>query len=441
MRYENIKSILLIILVFVSVFLTWNLWTYQPNYETMEKSKNVAEVTLSEKQEVKKIIKPDMVIFHIKGEHHGTVNPVELDKISKDLSQWVFYDVRNYSNEVRNVNDIGHGNGNVEIIFPSDTPIELYRNVLNFQEKRLPSFTFDRIIINVDNPEKENGVVYFLSTNTQQVYISHISLSLLNNFNRIFYKNSERYPRYLSFRGKNNHLIFFPEGKTDVMRVEYLPVTINSEKFKDALFSDPSFVQKSTISQKEEEYTNGSSKMSINNSTNMLLYVNPTSDTEFTDNPKDLVKRSIDFVNEHGGWTDAYRYVDMDEYNHQATFRFYSMDGYPVFNEDGMSEINEIWGKNEINKYIRPNISLEQPLKSEMQKVTCPSGSEALEFLKEKKNFKSELLQNLVLGYQMEKDVKEPRLVYLEPAWFYQYDGKWGMINLEDLGGVQHGLE
>ena len=56
MRYENIKSGILTFLVLVSILLTWNLWTYQPNYETMENSNYVEEVTVSEKQEVQKIV-------------------------------------------------------------------------------------------------------------------------------------------------------------------------------------------------------------------------------------------------------------------------------------------------------------------------------------------------------------------------------------------------
>ena len=42
MRYEKIKSIILTLLVLVSILLTWNLWTYQPNYDTMENSNTVS---------------------------------------------------------------------------------------------------------------------------------------------------------------------------------------------------------------------------------------------------------------------------------------------------------------------------------------------------------------------------------------------------------------
>ncbi|HJV17260.1 MAG TPA: two-component system activity regulator YycH [Bacillales bacterium] len=440
MKYENFKSTILMFLVFVSILLTWNLWTYQPNYETMEKSNNVDEVTLGEKQEVKKIIKPDKVLFHFKGEHYGISNTNDLDKLMREMGQWVFYDVRNYPGSVPNINEIIHGNGNAEIVFPAEIPVELYRNVLKFSDKKLPTFNFDRIIINVENSDKDNGIVYFVSTTNQHVYVSHISPTFLNNFNRNYYRNASQYTRYFVFKPTEKRLIFLPSGIKEMMSYKYLPFTLNSEEFKKALFRDPSFVQKSFVPN-GEEYTNGSSKMNVNYDTNMLLYVNPTAVTDYDESSMDLVKRGIDFVNEHGGWTDPYRYVGKDEYNHKVTFRLYSMEGYPVFGEKGISEINEVLGRNEINKYVRPSISLELPLKSETKKVSIPTANNALDYLEQQKNFKLEQLEDIILGYRMERDSKEPRLILLKPTWFYRYNNTWNMINMEDLEGVKHGLE
>jgi regulatory protein YycH of two-component signal transduction system YycFG len=440
MKYENSKSIILLILVLVSILLTWNLWTFQPNYETMEKSNNVDEVSLREKQEVKKIIKPDRALFHSKGEHYGTTNTEQLDKLVKELGQWDFYDVKNYTNSVENINELIHGNGNAEIVFPADVPVELYRNVLKFGDKKLPTFNFDRIVINVENSEKENGFVYFVSTTNQQVYISHISATFLSNFNRNFFKNADQYPSYFTFNPSEKQTLFLPKNMTELMEYKYLPVTLNSEEFKEALFNDPSFVQKSFVP-KGEEYTNASSKMNINYDSHMLLYVNPTVDTNYAESSIELVKRSIDFVNEHGGWTDPYRYVQKDEDHHKITFRLYSLDGYPVFNDIGMSEIQEVWGRNEINKYVRPSTSLELPLRSEMRKVSIPTASDALNFLQHKKDFKMEQLEDVMLGYQMVRDPKESRLILLKPAWFYRYNKTWSMIKMEDLEDGKHGLE
>lgn len=440
MKYENMKSGILAILVLVSIFFTWNLWTYQPNYDTMESSKTLDEVMLREKQDVERIIRPDRVMYHIKDEHYGTTKTDELDKIIKEISKWTFVEVKNYTGKLENFNAFAHAPGNAEIIFPGEVPIQLYRNVLKIEGKKIPSFNFDRIVINVENSGSENGIVYFISTETQQVFTSHISSANLSGFNRDFFKNATRLPRYFAYEASATRTIYLPEDETEMWTYKYLPVTLNSEEFKDALFRNPSFVQKSSISN-GEEYTNDSSKMTVDYDTNMLSYVYPTAEDNYVENSYDLVKKSIDFVNEHGGWTDPYRYVAKNEFSRSVTFRLYTDDGYPVFNERGLSEIFEVWGRNELSIYTRPNIALELPLTTETQLVVRPSGHKALEFLQSKRNFKPELLEDLMLGYRIERDSDENRLIVLEPAWFYRYDHTWGQISIEDLGGLKHGLE
>jgi regulatory protein YycH of two-component signal transduction system YycFG len=439
MKYENSKSVILTILILVSIVLTWNLWTYQPNFEMMENGNVVAEVTLKEKQELHKIIRPDLALFHSNGDHYGTTHAVDLDKIMGEIRKWSFYDVRNYTEEVEDIKELVHGNGNAELVFPAEVPIEIYRSVLKFEEKRIPAFNFNRIIINVENSEKEEGTVYFISADYQQVFVSHISPGLLNDFNRNFFKNTEQYQPYFAYEATEQRTVFIPDGHLEMIEYTYLPVVLNSEAFKEALF-DPSFVQRGTVSG-VEEYSDVSSKMTVNHDTNMLLYVNPTRETDYVDNAYDLLMRSIDFINGHGGWTDPYRYVEKDVKRKSVKFRLYSTDGYPVFNESGMSEIQEVWGRDEITKYVRPNIALELPLTTEMENVTLPSGSEVMGYLKSRKNFKPELLEQLVLGYEMKKDTGVNKLILLEPAWFYRYNQSWGQITKEDLGGLLHGLE
>jgi regulatory protein YycH of two-component signal transduction system YycFG len=408
----------------------------------MENNKTVAEVTVSEKQEVKKIVRPDSVIFHVKGSHYGTNNPNELDKMMKEISSWTISDVKNDSNKVKNVDDLARGNGYVEFIFPGDVPFELYRSVLNIEGKKIPGFNFNRIIINVNQLERGNGMVYFASTDTQQVYISHISAANLNEFTRDYYKNSTHYPKYFAFKASEKRTFYLPEAKTEMTTYNYVPVTLNSDEFKDALFDDPSFVQRSTVPH-GEEFTNDSSKLTVNYDSNILQYINPTATVDsYVASSYDLVKRSIDFVNEHGGWTDSFRYVSNNEKERSVTFRLYSTEGFPIFNDNGLSQITEVWGSDQINKYVRPNITLDLPLITEMQKVTPPSGHEVISLFQSTKNFKPELLEELVLGYQMEKGSDSNKLIVLKPTWFYRYNKSWGQITSEDLeGGLVHGLE
>jgi regulatory protein YycH of two-component signal transduction system YycFG len=440
MKYESSKSVILTILIMVSIVLTWNLWTYQPKFDLMENGNNVPEVTLKERRELHEVIRPDLMLFHSNGQHYGTTNAVELNEIMSEIRKWSIYDVKDYSDQVEDIKELVHGSGNAELVFPTDIPIDIYRSVLKFEEKRIPAFNFNRIIIDVNNSEKGNGTVYFISADYQQVYMSHISPALLNEFNRDFFKRADQYQRYFAYEATEQRTVFIPDGELEMMEYTYLPVVLNSDAFKEALFSDPSFVQRGTVSG-VEEFSDVSSKMTVNYDTNMLNYVNPTRESDYVDNAYDLLMRSIDFINGHGGWTDTYRYVEKDVKRKSVKFRLYNMDGYPVFNSNGMSEIREVWGRNEITRYVRPNIALELPLTTEMVSVTLPSGSEVLGYLKSRKNFKPELLEKLVLGYEMTRENDENKLILLEPAWFYRYNQTWGQITKEDLGGVLHGLE
>ncbi|WP_442597203.1 YycH family regulatory protein [Neobacillus sp. D3-1R] len=440
MTYENIKSTILTFLVLSSFFLTWNLWTYQPNYELMENTKYVQEVAIGEKRDIKKVVKPDKVIFHYQNSHYGTINTVEIDKMIHEMSDWNIYDLKNYTNKVEDFTQTIHGNGNVEIIFPEKVPIDIYKNVLDFENKSLPRFSFDRIVIDMDNIQKETGTIYFVDYEKKIVFISHVSSTNLTNFNRSFYKVAYRYPSYFLYQPSKEKALFIPENDTNMIQYKYFPDFLDSDKFKEALFTDPSFVQKSPIPE-GEEFTNGSSKMNIYKNSNLLFYVNPIEESEFVGNSIEILQRGIEFINEHAGWTDPYRYVGLDLLNQKVTFRLYSSDGYPVFNESGMSEIIEVWGRNEINKYLRPNFSLDLPLRSEMSEITTPSGKKIIEFLEKQKGFKPESLTDLRLGYHMEKDPKEPKLIVLEPSWFYRYNDKWGQIRLDAVKGERNGLE
>ncbi|HYK74236.1 MAG TPA: two-component system activity regulator YycH [Pseudoneobacillus sp.] len=444
MTYENIKSTILTFLVLGSFFLTWNLWTYQPNYELMENTNYVQEVSIGEKKDIKKVVKPDQVIFHYQNSHYGTMSTIEIDKMIREISEWNIYDLKNYTNKVEDFNRTLHGEGNVEILFPEKVPVSIYKNVLDFENKSLPRFSFDRIVINMDNIQKETGTIYFVSYDEKKVFISHVSSTDLTNFNQTFFKTSYRFPKYFLYQPTKDLDLFLPENVTVMMKYKYYPDYLDSDKFKEALFTDPSFVQKSFIPEGEEfgeEYTNGSSKMNIYKNKNLLFYVNPIEESELVGNSSEILQKGIEFINEHAGWTDPYRFVGMDAINQKVTFRLYSSDGYPVFNENGMSEIIEVWGKNEINKYLRPNFTLDLPLRSEMSEIPTPSGREIIEFLKNQKGIKPEYLSDLRLGYHMEKDPKEPKLIVLEPSWFYRYNGTWAQIRLDVVKGERNGLE
>ena len=76
-------------------------------------------------------------------------------------------------------------------------------------------------------------------------------------------------------------------------------------------------------------------------------------------NTDGLLQKSINFVNNHGGWTDNYRFVGLDKGRKIAHFQIYGPDGYPVFGENNpISKIEIDWAATEVSRYLRNNFSL-----------------------------------------------------------------------------------
>ncbi|PWW31050.1 regulatory protein YycH of two-component signal transduction system YycFG [Cytobacillus oceanisediminis] len=437
MTYENIKTIILTILVATSALLTWNLWTYQPNYETMEKTNTVQEVAIAAKKDVSKIVRPDTLLFHLgSNQHYGTVNPSEIEKTIKEISRWNFTDFENITAQVNGIPSFVHNEGKAVIVYPDSIPIELYKTVIKVDDKDLTNFQFDRIVIDVKEHHKEDGIVYFVSVDSQQVFRSHVPASFIQSFKNEFFKYSPEYKEYISYEASNSRTLFLPAHDTKMARYQYLSKELDSEKYKNALFSDPSVVQKN-YQPSEEEYNDNVSLLRVNFDKNTLRYVKLAAGNNPTIQSTDLLKKSIDFINEHAGWTDNYLFAEMNELNHRVTFRLYDSSGYPVFSEDPkISEIRQVWGQNE--EYLRSNFQL--GLRTESTEVSLSSGDSIIKYLKKLEGFDSKSLEDVALGYKMIKD-SQTMFVRLEPSWFYRYEGEWKSISLDETGGMNNGLE
>ncbi|WP_336989725.1 YycH family regulatory protein [Bacillus infantis] len=439
MTYEDIKSIILAVLVSGSILLTWSLWTYQPTSEQLGEENTVQEVELEAKKDVGDLIEPNMALFHYEDSQHlGTLSAEETEKLLTEIKKWNFDDFSDITDEVGNIDLFVQEAGHAEIIYPGITPMNLYKEILQIKDRRLENIYFNKMVIDMQTGQK-SGIVYFVDTERGRVYKTGVGLSNIQNFNTRFYRlasasTNPAFARYAPFdTGKK--LIFIPENKVEMPRYSFLSEEYESERFKEALFDDLDSVQKSYLGT-GEEFTNESSLLRIDQ--NMVEFKNPTPEDNESLSPDNLLKKSINYVNAHGGWTDNYRYVRMDENKHQVFFRIYR-NNYPVFSEDlNLSEIQLRWGGSEILAYFRNNFKLANLISS--ADVTLRSGPEILDYLQKKEDFEAGKLEDITLGYQLDKKSKT-ELIQLEPSWFYKYEGKWQQISTFEPGGNDYGLE
>jgi len=427
MKYETIKSIVLTMLVCTSVFFTWSLWTYQPKYDFIENAKYIQNVPVSNVAvDYGTVIQPRHIFIHKNGNHYGITHHSDIYKFMKELKTWTFDHFEDISEIIKKEKFLSfvHGKGQIEIIYPDDIPIEMYRTIFQIEDRDIEKVRFDRIIIPIDESKQEINV-YFICANERRVYKAVAQRASIEHIKQTYYTQAERYTSFLSYDINETKFLFLPARPLVLNRLQYYMDELSTERFKDALFADPSFVKKDVLAF-GEEYTDGSRLMDVDLSKKLLLYVNPAARGEIKTSDPNVLQKSIDFVNDHGGWTDTYYFDRLDENDRKVTFRLFA-NGYPVFNRYGMAEIIQIWGENEIISYQRPLFTLAIPDRVSLP-ITLPSGYEVIDQLKKQKNIQHELIDDIVIGYELIRDTERENIVMLEPAWYCLYNGTWRKV-------------
>lgn len=439
MSKEGIKSIFLTALVILSLFLTWNIWTYSPNFAEINQPQYMEDVTISNKQEIASIVQPVQVLYHTDDEHYGSSSEDVLGNVMDSVIGWTFTNFEDVSSEFssRELQNFMKKNGSSEIIFADEVPLLLYKQVIDIEDRELPDVEFNRISIRTASEHGSSSNVYFINTNTEAVYrlsAEAADVKELNEEIKTIYETFQPFSLYEVAEGKSFYL---PSTELKINSYKYYTELLDEREFRDALFEDPKLVRQNETGR---GYTDGLSKMNVNTDTMMLNYIDPSQEKSMKVSASELLNRSIQFVNEHAGWEENYRFAEMNIDEQEVTFRLYT-DGLPVFNSDGMSEIIQVWRQDEIYSYDRPFFTMNFPVPPGTKEVTVLSGEEAVAQLLKLEDFQVELLEDLAIGYEMTRDSNESRLITLEPKWHYKYNGVWQPLTSTVAGGVDDGLE
>ncbi|MDL0437767.1 MULTISPECIES: two-component system activity regulator YycH [unclassified Niallia] len=439
MNYENIKSLVLTILVMLSLLMYYLLWTDQGNTTELPTDNIVEPEKIGSKKEVADIVRPDRIFQHVDGETYGTISMDEINSVLEVLKTVEYGSLENISEEINDIPSfIKQETDSMEIRFPGQTPFSLYRDILHIEESNL--FNFDTILVSYNLVNEDEGTVYFISEKENKVYKSNIFVSYINNIKDL-QKNitaeETPYNAYFSYQA-GSKLIYLPTEETEINRYIYKSETVDSSRLKNAIFTNSSLAQKS-VETNQEVYTDDTSILRVIKDTHVVNFKSTSGITVNELSPNQIIENSIDFVNSHGGWVNSFLYVGNDNDQSTINFRIYNETGFPVFNlKNGLSSIKVSWENNKIEQFITSNLTITaKPIDTTTQKLD--SGSSVLKEIKSSENFDPDKLEAIVPGYDMV--ITNPSYVYLEPSWFYLYNGQWRQLGEVKTGGTKSGLE
>ncbi|EPC8408277.1 YycH family regulatory protein [Bacillus thuringiensis] len=411
MSMENFKTIVLINLVVISLFLTFNLWTYVPDSTSMQNAKFVQGNEGTNQTKISDVVRPTSIIVHKDKNHYGSRREADIESIYKPLEVGELHEFREISITKGDFLSYVHGEGKIELVFPTDIPFDAVKSMFNMKEKSTdkPKY-FNRILLDSSRSKDQEIKINFVSDGDNfKIYeakLSGVYLKDIVNAQNQFIVSAKP---YFDYQINDMKKLFLPDGTTELNNITYISSNLAVDTFKNALFSDPRYLSPITEISKET-FTDGIRSMEIENDRHMLKYKNSSVLTEKTIDNLMLLQKSFEFVSGHSGSLDSYRLDYMNK--GETVFRLHE-DGYSVFNTDGLAELRQKWGSEEVMEYERPLLSLNT--KGIEQKVTLPSGHVVIASLENNPEIKKQVIKDIGIGYKLSLD---GQVVRLQPIWY-----------------------
>lgn len=446
-NYERIKTGLLIGLVGLSMVLTWQLWTFQPDIALLdETTKYIPSEAMSEERRLADVIWPEQMIIH-KQDQYAIIQP-------DDYRYQTFYEkLLNVSIDEEKINELEPSSNmlkqdGTEMIFPTSIPTDVFLGLFQIdqQEISLSLSEFDRLFLYVESQDERVHMRLF--SNEQREVIDIETNVTGKDFNRTYLASFSDDLEAVKVNGESsdslfNPAIYVPKNRVKAKKLSFTVSPISGEFFRHALFTDPDSVKYYRQSDNEESYTDGSRIINIRTNGLFMEYNNPVFSEARDRSSRHIVNRSFDFINGHGGWTDDYLLSgwEANELRDTAEYRLH-VNHYPVISFEGINQMVLRVGRSgkQTENYNRPLFYLDsQPIDAK-EEMELPSGEEVIEKLKEtNEEFDMNRLEKVIIGYEM--NMPSRSFVTVEPSWFAMYNGRWQKVTFEEEGGDTDGLE
>lgn len=436
---EQVKSVVLLLLVLLSLILTFLIWTYTPNFQIIE-DPEVEQITIGNQKEVKDVLKPHRILVRDNNNWIGTHDTKPVDLVMNNLTNWKGTELTFVRGNLTDVemNELLSANERMTLCFPVEIPVNVFSSILHLSQAELPEMTFNHLIMDLGKIQNNTMQIYFVSEQNRTLYVTNVTI-LEDQFQPYIQNVVQDLIPYEEIKRGNKLSLYVPKEKVELVKYTYYIEEISPDELKEALFIDPTIVKKTTENGDSIKYTDGTYLMTIDKTNKLINYVYPASESIVAIPPSRLLDDSFEFVNEHGGFTDDFRLISMNISKHLMEYQLFKQE-YPVFGTAASTRISTTWGEKEIFRYKRPYYRLDMDIPSEKTLQQLPSGIEMINTINQS-NIDLNSIEDIVLGYYLTENDDNKPLYTLEPSWFAIQGGNWVKLTSEKLGGTGNGLE
>ncbi|WP_271853132.1 YycH family regulatory protein [Planococcus maritimus] len=440
---EHVKSVALFVLIMLSLALTFTIWTFTPSLEEIETPSQV-DMAIGDNRTADEVVRPVKVLYHFEDEVTGTFSQTNIEMMLETIQRWEISDVQLFEEEAGTdvLKQYLQEPGRTVLYYPGAVPFPVFDVIMDITDNNLPESTFNRVVIDWGTEANPDSVMYFINTGSGRIYEAQVSDSELIEFRGDYVQQAEEYDRYVTDPNIGRLPVYVPEDPIEQTSFDYLLDETSASTFADAIMDNPAAEFAGDL--QSEEFTDDSGAiMRELNGQKSINYVQPKAETSDPAIPSDLVYNSINFVNEHGGWTDQYVYFGMKSVNQQISYQLF-FEGAPVFSNTTAVSLDVEWGIDDsieqAFRYSRPTYLLDSVV--ETRTIEMASGEAVLEAVS-RLDIDLETIEAVMIGYELTRSEDEQliELITFQPAWYYKANGKWTRLSDESVGGVRLGLE
>lgn len=410
---ERIKTIVLVLLVLCSFYLTYLLWWGNPSYESLEAQEYQEPTYIGKQKTWKQLLQPSEIYFHYaENRHTKASSETSVYKILwESLQKWQFKQP-NFRALTRDEGQkIMEAHNGLEFVFSDNLPISFFEEILQMPiGMTLQMDNIKRIWIY----ERDAGdyVALFINDEDREIVQTQIESNTTLNLRNLILLGSQlpevQPAQYVSdvrdLVGINIDFFdvtYLPKDRTYMNQWTYAASTIDVQDMIRALFIDVSAVKEIRERTNSTIMTDGTKSLQYKEAEHEIRFYLPAYNQGITSNEQSAYFPILDFLNNHHGWTGEYRVAQWlsDAEPMGIEFREY-IHGYPVYGEERYPSIGQMIVKyrmNQVNEYSRSLVQLAGAKQG--YQVQVISGMELMENLRRERIYMYNI-KSIELGYK-----------------------------------------
>ncbi|WP_440897403.1 YycH family regulatory protein [Amphibacillus sp. Q70] len=448
MKGEQLKSILLILLVISSLLLTLAIWNHQPDFEMSGDEENLVDPHIEEGHRLTRneVLKPIYIIYH----NQNNEKPVSLS--DKTEEQDVFTSILDYSLynfSAFNLNEEwleDEVEDRAEVVFSTELPSETIYDLFSVdQDISIPELMFNRIEIIFD----QKGDYHLIFRNDHESQVIGASLQdyprEVERLKGFF--DSEDFISYEVYESSRGTDMYLPnEIDPNILLFSYTDIPV--DPFKNFLFSTPSIVRSARTFDGNTVFIDGTRELTLES--DQISFTNQTNEHQVSDQELsyyELFDQVHNFINTHNGFTfeQPFHYFLSHLENttriNKVEFTL-SYQGIPIFSDQNISNISVAWHNQEVYQYNHPLVTLVEQRGVNSESANLPDADTVIEILNSE-NYQRSAIYDVMVGYRIREQISGQGQVYeLIPTWYVKGINGWNPLTIppEETGGDNSAL-